>query len=658
MKTFNIRFRSRDKLIDFIHKNRIVNSKNILVQIFSSYKEIDKVSTIKEILNQTLPDAVIIGASTDGEIIDGRVLTGSIIVSITVFKYSSLNYTLLEDVSDSYAIGLEIVKGIVTLDTKAIILFVASKDMDGALILDGIRSVRDDIIVSGAVSGDGGSFDGGYIFDGDSFYQDAVIAVSLNGKELKASNYYTSKWEPVGREFKITSSKGGRIFTIDGITIEELYRKYLGEEISKKLPLIGLQFPFVLKDDNSCSLIARSLLFDPKDGSLVYSSNMPESKKIQIAFADAKKMLESSQSIVLELSSKPIESIFIYGSGGRRRFLQDIAYLEIESYSSLGSNSGFFGYGEFFSNTKSSIYLNQSLTTLVLTESDIVAKREVRFKSDYKFNSNNLDITRALTNIAKVSSMELQELNDKLELRVKEEVQKSRNKDSILIHNSKLAQMGEMMSLIAHQWRQPLSAITATSTGLQVKIELDRYDREFFLSSLLKIEDYVKHLSETIDDFTEFFKPSKKPELTTLKSLCNKALFILSSSFAKNSIDITTNYQQDSELVTYSNEIIQVLINLLKNGENVLVSRAIKDPRIDISTYIKDGKNYIEISDNGGGIKDEILDKIFDSYFTTKESPNATGLGLYMSKFIIEDSCGGKLMVENIKDGAKFTIVL
>ncbi len=658
MKTFNIRYRSDEKLRDFIYENQLIDSSDILIQIFSSQNKVNNILSITNLLYELLPSASVIGSTTDGEIIDGRILTENIVISLTIFNHSYLKTALVETIDDSYKIGVELAEKIVTDDTKVMIVFAASKDIDAPLLLQGLKSLKEDIIICGALSGDSGTFSGGSIFHQKRISKNGVVAITLNGAKLRASNRQTSQWEPVGREFKITKSKNSRVFTVDKMSVFELYKKYLGKEISDKLPLSGLQFPFVLKDSQNGSFIARSVLSSPGDGSLIYSANMKEGSKVQIAFGDAQKMLENSQKIVMEIADEPIESIFIYASGGRRRFLQNIAYSEIESYKMLGVSAGFFGYGEFFSNSSESIFLNQSITCLVLSESNEIKKREIRFKRDYKSIDNNLDTTRALTNIAKVSSRELQDLNEKLESRVKEEVKKSRDKDSILIHNSKLAQMGEMMSLIAHQWRQPLSAISATSTGLQVKIELDKYDEKFFLSSLLKVEDYVKHLSDTIDDFTEFFKPSKLPEFTTLEKLCDKALFILSSSFSKNSILVTTNYQNDVELSTYSNEIIQVLINILKNAENILLNRGIKEPHIEINTFLKDKKYYIEVIDNGGGIDEKIIDKVFESYFTTNEREDSTGLGLYMSKFIIEDSCYGKLEVANVKNGAKFTIIL
>ncbi len=659
MKTFNIRFRSDEKLRDYIYEHQIIDSSDVLIQVFTHQKKHDEIQKITDVIRQLLPSATLIGTTTDGEIIEGRILTANTVVSISVFEHSSLKSTFLEPKSDSFESGVSLANEIIQDDTKAIILFASSDNIDAYEILNGIKSVKQDIKISGGLCGDGGKFDGGSVFSCEQISQNGITAVSLNGEKLNAANRYTSEWEPVGRAFKITKSKKNRIFTVDKMSVYDLYEKYLGPEIATKLPLSGLQFPFVFKDPINGSYIARSVRSNPGDGSLTFATKMDENQSIHIAFGNADKMFKNTQNLIKDVAKNaPIESLFIYASGGRRRFLQSIAHAEIEPYKMLGANCGYYGYGEFFADEKKTLFLNQSMTFLALSESQQKLDTTLHFKAHYKKFDMNLETTRALTNIAKVSSQELQELNQKLELRVKEEVQKSRDKDSIMIHNSKLAQMGEMMSMIAHQWRQPLSAISAASTGLQVKIELDKYDEKLFLNTLEKIEEYVYHLSNTIDDFAGFFKPSKKKEDTTLERLTDKALFIISSSFVKNSIEVITNHQKDVGLNTYSNEVIQVLINLLKNAENIILKRKIEDPEIIINSFEKNGKKIIEIIDNAGGIDEAIIDKIFESYFTTKDKEDSTGLGLYMSKFIIEDSCKGKLKAENTSDGAKFTITL
>ncbi len=655
MKTYNIRYRSHDKLHDFLYSNEIVDSSDILIQIFSYELNSDKIKEIVKYLKTALPSAKIIGTTTDGEILDGRILTKNIVLSFTLFEDTKLTSKLLPLDNDAFKIGEDLAQSIVDEDTKALIVFATSQDLNAQNLLLGICSKHKYIVVAGGLCGDQGHFKSGYIFDENEISDYGVVAVGLSSKNLIVTNGSTSEWEPVGREFTITKSKDNRLISIDKMSVKSLYEKYLGEEIAKQLPLSGLQFPFVLKSKNR--YLVRSILSDPTDGSMIFGTTMPEGEKIQIGFGDAKTMLKNSRNIVKNLGDFGGESTFIYASAGRRRFLKQYAHYEIESFAQLGDVSGFYGYGEFCANSKERLFLNQSISVLSLRESPNLHKKEISFK-DIRHANDDLQIMRALSHIAKISAHELQELNQKLEARVKEEVQKNRKKDGILIHNSKLAQMGEMMSLIAHQWRQPLSAISATSTGLHVKIELGRYDEEFFLSSLNKIEEYVKHLSTTVDDFTDFFKPSKRTQETTCAFIIERALFILSASLSKNSIDVRVENNSDTTFVTYPNEVIQVVINLVKNAENILLKREIKNPKITISTYEKEGKHIIEVRDNGGGIEEDILEKIFEPYFTTKNHQNSTGLGLYMSKFIIQESCKGSLVVKNDENGACFTITL
>jgi len=543
----------------------------------------------------------------------------------------------------------------VTDRTKAVIVYIKSHEINAQRFLEGMHSVKKDLVIAGALSGDQGAFSGGYVCKGVNTGENHAVAVAMDSERLIVHNYATSQWEPVGREFAVTKSRDNRLMSVDKMSVKALYEKYLGKEIASNLPLSGLQFPFVIKRGDS--YIARTPLSDPRDGSLIFGADMKEGEKIQIGFADAQKMLENVREILEEVNQEPVETIFIFESAGRRRFLKQYAHYEIEPFAQIAPVSGFYGYGEFFVNEEEVLFLNQSFTLLALSEDTRTHPKKLIYRQP-KDDNGDLQILRAISNIAKVSSMELQELNQKLEERVREEVAKNRKKDSILIHNSRLAQMGEMMSLIAHQWRQPLSAISATSTGLHVKIELDKFDKTFFLNALDKIEEYVKHLSTTVNDFSDFFKPSKRTESTTAAEMIERALFIMSASLRKNSVDVIVEDSAPSAIRTHPNEVIQVLINLIKNAENVLLKRKVEKPIISLNTYEKGNYLYIEVSDNAGGIDEKIIGKIFEPYFTTKNTSDSTGLGLYMSKFIIEESCGGELHVENGNEGARFTIKL
>ena len=252
----------------------------------------------------------------------------------------------------------------------------------------------------------------------------------------------------------------------------------------------------------------------------------------------------------------------------------------------------------------------------------------------------------------------IEELNRDLEKRVEEEVRKNREKDRQLLHQSRLAQMGEMISMIAHQWRQPLSAISSCSLAINVKAKLGKLDKESAVELSEKISEYSQHLSSTIDDFREFFKPNRGKEETTYESLVKSALSIVEVSLKNKNIEVRLDLQCNALLTTYPNELKQVILNLIKNAEDAVVERKVPEPYIEIKSYIEDGKAVLEVRDNAGGVPDNIIDKIFDPYFSTKLEKNGTGLGLYMSKMIVEEHCSGRLEVENGPDGAIFKITL
>ncbi len=253
---------------------------------------------------------------------------------------------------------------------------------------------------------------------------------------------------------------------------------------------------------------------------------------------------------------------------------------------------------------------------------------------------------------------DLLDLNKSLEYKISREVAKSREKDKQMLHQSKLAQMGEMISMIAHQWRQPLAAISANSNDLMLKNMLGKYDKGYFDKKLKSTADLSQHLSKTIDDFRGFYKDDKEKREITIKEIVQSSLNIVSNSINNKNIELITDFKSNTKVNTYPNELKQVVLNLLKNAEDILVEKCIKEPYIKISTYDKGSCSYMEVKDNAGGIPKDIIDKIFNPYFSTKTKKDGTGLGLYMSKTIVQEHCHGKLEVNNDEHGAVFRMEL
>jgi PAS domain S-box-containing protein len=231
---------------------------------------------------------------------------------------------------------------------------------------------------------------------------------------------------------------------------------------------------------------------------------------------------------------------------------------------------------------------------------------------------------------------------------------------SVLIEQSKSAAMGEMISMIAHQWRQPLQAVSILVQKLSVTKMLEGDISDELLDQV--VDDVAKQLdymSKTIDDFRDFFRPDKAKELIKVSLLIDKAKDFLQYMMKTDSIAFKVEpLGEDVNIAIHINEVIQVLINIIKNARDAMVINNTQNRKIDVKYYTKDKTCFIEIEDNAGGIPEKIKNKIFDPYFSTKTNKNGTGLGLYMCKTIIEQHSNGKIYVENTPNGAKFTIEL
>ena len=242
-----------------------------------------------------------------------------------------------------------------------------------------------------------------------------------------------------------------------------------------------------------------------------------------------------------------------------------------------------------------------------------------------------------------------------------------KKREKQLLQQSRLAQMGEMISMIAHQWRQPLGSIGSAIISMKLQLKNRKIDfskKDDILNYLEKTDsrydeilEYVQFLSTTIDDFRDFFKPNKNKESVPITLPIQNALKIISTSIKNRDIQLITKYQTDENVLIYKNEITQVILNILKNAEDNFVDKDIKNRKITINTQKYNSIFTISIHDNGGGINEEIINRIFDPYFSTKNRKNGTGLGLYMSKIMVEEHNNGKLHVKNTNAGTEFKIL-
>ena len=253
--------------------------------------------------------------------------------------------------------------------------------------------------------------------------------------------------------------------------------------------------------------------------------------------------------------------------------------------------------------------------------------------------------------------IKLYSITKNLEKEVEKKVEILRVKDQILFQQAKLASMGEMIANIAHQWRQPLGAISSTISVIKTKFLTNSFDfttpkgikecNNYIDNKLSDVEEYLATLSSTIDDFRNFFKPQKQVASFDVKELIQKSIKLLSANLSSEDIKIVDN-SENIKIKTLKNELSQVLINILNNAKDAIITnKSIDKGFIFINTQKDEKYLVITIKDNGGGIDKGIIDRIFEPYFTTKDI-DGTGIGLYMSKEIVQKHLKGSLEVKNV----------
>ncbi|OIP58289.1 MAG: histidine kinase [Helicobacteraceae bacterium CG2_30_36_10] len=254
------------------------------------------------------------------------------------------------------------------------------------------------------------------------------------------------------------------------------------------------------------------------------------------------------------------------------------------------------------------------------------------------------------------STDELVKLNESLEQRVIQEVEAHSQKQKLLIQQSKMAEMGDMLSMIAHQWRQPLNQMSYVIMNIESSYEYKELTKEYLDTKVKEANELLEFMSVTIDDFRNYFRPDKEKELVSVSDVIRTSVGLIQNSLDISDIKLELIFHGKDLTHIYKNEFIQVILNLIKNAKDALVQNKIKNPKITIVCRSHNDKLTVDICDNGGGVDENIQEKIFEPYFSTKDNKSGTGIGLYMSKMIIQEHLNGKLSVSNFKDGACFKI--
>lgn len=251
---------------------------------------------------------------------------------------------------------------------------------------------------------------------------------------------------------------------------------------------------------------------------------------------------------------------------------------------------------------------------------------------------------------------ELDDLNHTLDQRIQGEIAKRKAQESLLIHQSRLAAMGEMIGAIAHQWRQPLNAISLVLQNMRLQHSSGKLTDESMGRMQDKAEQLVQRMSSTIDEFRDLFKPGKRAEAFNLANAIRTTADIMDGAFTSHAITLTIECDESIELVGVRGEFSQVMLNLLSNADDAVQEHRPNSPQVGVKAMRCGDRVRIEVQDNGGGVDPAIIDRIFEPYFTTKKDDIGTGIGLYLSRMIVENNMNGRLTVVNVDGGARFAL--
>jgi c-di-GMP phosphodiesterase len=620
---------------------------HVLVQVFTEAIAADAIAVLIERVVRALPQAAVIGMTTDLAIEKGRLMDEGTLFVVSSFERSRVRTKLVDrpgDIDEAVSDSFEALLAGKRETAKAAIVFATAFSLDGDRLAKAAARTASDLTIAGGLASDHRTFSQTFVFNESGITHDGFAVAMLYGGDLQVGSYYDLNWRGLGKKFRVTSAEGNRIYTLDNAPTIEVYRRYLGPEVRDKLPAIGLEFPLIQEEEGIT--VARAVMKVHDDGSLTFAGGIREGTEVQFGFADIENMLDDSGRRRRVLASHSVESIFVYSCIARYTLVGKAIESETLQMQHIAPTAGAFTYGEFFHDAfnKNNRLFNQSMTALLLSEGGVPRLEQ---------KAQRLRPT-AETTYARVLSHFIHEMTSDLEAAYEAE----KTSKDIMLRTARQATMGEIIEMIAHQWRQPLNIVALTLQELYIKGSLGTLDAASLESLYGKANASIQYLSETIDDFRNFLKPDIMPEAFSVGPLVEEIRVLLAGVMKRYAVTLKVSIADDCHIVSRKNELKQILVNLINNAVEAMQSHRGKGGVIDLYCHGEADRIVFQVCDNAGGIASGIKERIFEPYFTTKAEQNGTGLGLYIVAQIVEKSLGGRITAENRGEGACFTIVL
>jgi len=653
-------YKDFDRFVDWCKEQNIVNSDKLLVEINYPDDNYIKLKVLLKELKSTLPDATIVGMQSFASFKNHQIsdLNRDPIISIIEFKTSTISSIVLdfgknylEEEINNCKIDKTHIQKFLQSDTQAIEILSSFNTPKTASL---INTIGEDFghlkIFGGGATSKAHTTLSTFVFHNGKIYDKAIILIFLHGENLSVELYQAFDWKPISKKKKITKADNSTIYMMDNNPALDIYRKYFPNIETNES--VFLQVPIYITKGN-ISYTVHILDIDTKAQSVVTSQPLQEGDIVQLSIGNYNTMMNRIQEIYNFLSNTPAQALWIgacisYEYGFR---------IPVKHYvSNIKNNNHIFGYTtsqEYFNEENHpNTFHNHTFVMAAISESNDKYIDLVEYKDDnitpFEIANKNLysimhktanELNRLTENLeirVEQRTKELKELNDDLQIRIDDAVREVKRQTAIMSQQARLASMGEILENIAHQWRQPLNSVSWILNDVKFKSELGRKDEIDIDDVASKINESIQFLSNTVDDFRRFVDKSDMAQTFNLKKTIESTIKIIEDTFRELNIKVHLDCDENITYKGYENDIKHTIMNLINNARDAFEERGIKNGEINIRVYHEKDELIITVQDNAGGIPKPILKNIFEPYFTTKHKTKGTGLGLYMSKNMIE----------------------
>ncbi|CAA6822913.1 MAG: Histidine kinase [uncultured Sulfurovum sp.] len=668
----------QERLVTWIKENKILSSTKLLVEINFPDSDQNKLIKLLNTLSKLLPNATIVGMQSFTSFVNHRVtdINPQPVISIMDFESSKISTEVLDFSGESdneLTINFSKLEKHLQADTKAVKILSSNNEVESSRLINEIGNKFSHLKVFGGgatskVQNENSSF----IFYNNTIYKKALVLTFMHGKNLNVELFQASDWKPISKKKVITKISNNSILTLDNNSALDIYKKYF--PTIEEDPSVALQVPLYISKNN-ISTTAHILTIDFEKQSLEMAQTFEEGDIVQLSIGNYDAMMNRIQEIHDFLLNTPAQGLWI---GAAVSYEYGFRIPIIHYISNIKKTNQIFGYStsqEYF-NTENqpNTYHNHTFVMAAITESSSeyislseststnIGPFELANKNLYsimhKTASELNQLTENLENIVEQRTKELEIFNEELQVKIKNAVRKEKRQNAIMNQQSRLASMGEILENIAHQWRQPLNTVSWIMNDTLIKAQLGRSDEVDLEQLAKKVNNSIQFLSETVEDFRRFVDHSDMAQTFNIKKTIESTIMLIKETLIKSEITIDLDCPNDVKYKGFENDFKHVIMNLINNARDAMEENKIQNGHISIRVYHKKDELIIAVQDNAGGIPKKILKNIFEPYFTTKHKSKGTGLGLYMSKNLIEKVKGNLEAFSILNKKTTFIITL